>query len=80
MELKDTIEGMTSKDYKERFIAEYNQVSIRLNKLKVTINNYDKLDYKPNTPKRVLETQSYYMQVYKEILEKRAALEGINLD
>ncbi len=32
-ELKDTIEGMTSADYKERFKAEYQQVKIRYDKL-----------------------------------------------
>ena len=34
MELKDTIEMMTSNDYKERFKAEYHQTKIRYEKLK----------------------------------------------
>ena len=34
MELKDTIEMMTSNDYKERFKAEYYQAKIRYEKLK----------------------------------------------
>lgn len=34
MELKDTIKGMTSESYKERFIAEYQQTKIRYEKLK----------------------------------------------
>lgn len=34
MELKDTIEMMTSEDYKERFKAEYYQTKIRYEKLK----------------------------------------------
>ena len=34
MELKDTVELMTSNEYKERFIAEYCQVKIRYEKLK----------------------------------------------
>lgn len=29
MELKDTINGMLSNDYKERFVAEYQQTEIR---------------------------------------------------
>ena len=33
MELKDTIDGMLSKDYKERFEEEYNQLTIRLTNL-----------------------------------------------
>lgn len=34
MELKDTIKNMTSENYKERFIAEYQQTKIRYEKLK----------------------------------------------
>ena len=34
MELKDTIRGMTSDNYKARFIAEYQQTKIRYEKLK----------------------------------------------
>ena len=34
MELKETVEGMTSPDYKERFKAEYRQTKIRYEKLK----------------------------------------------
>lgn len=33
MELKDTVEMMTSSDYKERFKAEYYQLKLRYNKL-----------------------------------------------
>ena len=33
MELKDTIDLMTSDDYKDRFKAEYYQTKIRYNKL-----------------------------------------------
>ena len=33
MELKDTVELMNSSDYKERFKAEYQQLSIRIGKL-----------------------------------------------
>ena len=38
-ELKDTITGMQSADYKERFIAEYEQTKIRYEKLKNFCNN-----------------------------------------
>ena len=34
MELKDTIKMMQSDDYKERFVAEYQQTKIRYEKLK----------------------------------------------
>lgn len=49
MELIDTIEGMTSEDYKERFKAEYQQVEIRLNKLINFIESYD-VDRRIDTP------------------------------
>lgn len=35
IELKDTVGLMKSSDYKERFIAEYTQVKIRYEKLKL---------------------------------------------
>ena len=41
MELKDTIAGMTSPDYKERFKAEYQQTKIRHTKLKALLNKWD---------------------------------------
>ena len=45
MELRDTIPGMLSLDYKERFTAEYEQLSIRASKLETfidIINDYTK--------------------------------------
>lgn len=41
MELKETIEGMTSPDYKERFKAEYRQTKIRYEKLKHFCNRIE---------------------------------------
>lgn len=82
MDLIDTIEGMTSTDYKERFKAEYQQLNIRSDKLKSLINDYseNKLNFTPSTPIHVLQTQLYYMKSYLTILEKRAIYEGINLE
>lgn len=37
-ELKDTVDGMLSTDYKERFVAEYQQTKIRYEKLKAFCN------------------------------------------
>ena len=39
MELEDTIEDMLSSDYKRRFIAEYNQLKIRYDKLRNMVDN-----------------------------------------
>lgn len=40
-ELKDTVELMTSEDYKERFKAEYRQLFIRYQKLKAFNNKIE---------------------------------------
>ena len=82
MDLIDTIEGMASVDYKERFKAEYQQLNIRIDRLRALLNDYTagKLDFTPITPISTLETQLYYMQSYLEILKKRAVYESINLD
>ena len=81
-ELKDTIEGMTSADYKERFKAEYEQISIRSNKLLSMIMKYcrGELDFTPNCDIVLLRSQVRAMETYRAILEYRAKIEGINLD
>ena len=38
---------MTSKDYKERFKAEYYQLKIRYEKLDAMIKNWDNLSFEP---------------------------------
>ena len=38
MKLCETVEGMNSTDYKERFIAEYQQLAIRYNGLKAMLD------------------------------------------
>lgn len=83
MELKETVEGMLSEDYKERFIAEYQQVIIRLRSLKNMIDAYreDRLDFTPETPIELLDDQYKYMTLYAGALVKRAKLyEGIDLE
>ena len=93
MELKDTIEMMQSADYKERFIAEYQQTKIRYEKLK-TFNN--KIEAAQRTqgdpfapqkieepihdcPAGILREQQSAMGQYLHILEVRAVIEGIKL-
>lgn len=81
MELKDTIDGMTSTDYKERFKAEYYQLKIRYEKLMLMIEKYfrGELDFTPKTPINLLTEQSTIMHLYIKALEQRANIEGINL-
>ena len=79
MELKDTVKGMESEDYKERFVAEYNQLAIRLDKLQSMIEKIleGKLEFAPETPFDVLIEQEVFMRHYLMVLKLRAQFEGI---
>ena len=81
MELKDTVELMTSDDYKERFIAEYCQTKIRYSKLKYMLEKWDEgiLEFTPTCPRCTFGLQISAMENYLAILETRAAIEGIAL-
>ena len=81
MELKETIDLMNSKDYKERFIAEYLQVKIRYNKLLNMLMKWDKgeLDFKPSVPRMYYNKQIVSMNDYIKVLEDRAKIEKIDL-
>lgn len=52
MVLEETVEGMLSKDYEERFVAEYQQLLIRYEGLKKMLDNWDKgkLSFIPTCP------------------------------
>lgn len=80
MELKDTIELMTSDDYRERFKAEYYQLKIRTSKLHSLLAKIDELNFKPTCPRVVLERQLHSMLDYLSELAFRADLEGVNLE
>lgn len=82
MELKETIDLMNSKDYKERFIAEYLQVKIRCNKLLNMLKKWDngKLDFKPSCPRSLFNKQITGMNTYLDVLEERAKIEKIDLE
>ena len=79
MELKDTMEMMQSADYKERFKAEYFQLSIRLEKLNNLLNNWDNLDFTPTCTKEILQHQAEIMEEYLAILCERARIEKVEL-
>lgn len=86
IELKDTIDGMTSADYKERFVAEYQQTNTRYLKLK---NFCDRIELAEvhgvgvapdhDCPLSLLREQQKYMGMYLGCLEKRAIIEGVEL-
>ena len=81
MELKDTIEMMTSPDYKERFKAEYHQTRIRYDKLhKMCIKcEAGTLDFTPTCSLALLKEQKSAMGNYLYCMEMRAEIEGIKL-
>lgn len=81
MELKDTVDGMLSKDYKERFIAEYNQAVIRRDKLFDMLDKYinKTLCFTPKSNIKVLIAQLDTLNTYVALLEIRAEYEGIEL-
>ena len=79
--LADTAALMSSSDYKERFVAEYDQTAIRYNKLAEMIEKWDNdaLDFKPTCPRSTYDMQLDAMKNYLSVLEARAVMEGITL-
>ncbi len=88
IELKDTIEFMNSKDYKERFVAEYLQTKIRYEKLKkfnqrITVGQMrglEKFEPEHDCPLNLLLKQQQIMRQLLDILEQRAIIEDIDLE
>lgn len=80
-ELKETIELMQSPAYFERFVAEYWQTKIRIDKLHRMIIKHDAgaLEFEPNCPIDLLKGQELAMSQYLYYLEVRAEIEGIDL-
>lgn len=81
MELKETIEMMTSFDFKDRTRAEYYQLKIRHEGLTRMLKGYREgtLDFTPNCSYDLLHTQLVYMECYMNVLEERAKIENIEL-
>lgn len=82
MELIDTAKLMISKNYKDRFKAEYYQTKIRRDKLLKMIVNYDseKLEFEPICSIYLLKTQLDSMNTYLNILQMRAMTERIEIE
>ena len=81
MELMDTLELMSSSDYKDRFRAEYLQTKIRYEKLHRMIVQYEAgtLNFEPNCSLELLKTQASAMGNYLYALEIRAEVEKIEI-
>jgi len=81
MELKDTVELMTSADWKDRFVAEYLQTKIRYEKLHKLIvkREVGKCDFNTPISLESWQYQAHHMGNYLYELEKQAAIHGIEL-
>lgn len=80
-ELKDTVDRMLSSDYKERFKAEFEQLKIRFDKLRIMVEKWDnnELNFVPTCPREIYTRQLNIMYDYLEVLQERAKLENIEL-
>lgn len=81
MKLVETVNLMCSHDFKDRFIAEYVQLVIRLSKLNDVLNNTSGVSREIDDITRALMIkQRDAMESYKMCLEKRADILGIDLN
>ena len=82
MNLNDTIVMMNSSDYKERFLAEYKQLDIRIGKLAGMLSAWDagELSFTPTCSYDLLEAQLNAMKTYAYFLRARAEIEGVEID
>ena len=85
MGYEDTVEDMLSGDYKKRFYAEYWQLKIRTEKLKVFCRKIQAAQItgteEPahDCPLDLLRKQLRTMEEYLRILELRAEIEKVDL-
>jgi hypothetical protein len=79
-DLKDTIDLMTSEDYKKRFMAEYYQLETRYLRLHKMFEKWDDLPFKPTCPKSWYEKQLKAMYDYLMVLISRSVQEDISLE
>jgi len=81
MDIVETMELMLSSDYKDRFKAEFYQLDIRIKNLQTLLKIWEAgdLDFVPMCDKNMLYRQLSIMTDYRDVLLKRAKLEGIEL-
>ncbi len=79
--LPATAVGMMSTDYKERFKAEYKQLTIRFEGLKGMLKRWDEgtLPFEPTCPRSTYNMQIKAMTDYMAVLEARAVIENVDL-
>lgn len=81
MTLKDTVNLMTSPDWKDRLKAEYFQTKIRYEKLHklIVLREVGKHGFETPIPLDSWKEQAHHMGLYLFELEKQAAIHGIDL-
>lgn len=79
MELKDTVDRMLSVDYEDRLIAEYQQLGIRIEKLRTFLFNYDQgtIAFEPASKRITYKGQLEAMLEYQKFLTQRIRDEKI---
>ena len=79
--LPQTALGMISRDYKERFKAEYEQLVIRYNGLNRMIENWVRgcLSFKPTCTSSTYDLLLKTMRDFIAVLEARAVMENVEL-
>lgn len=82
MKLSETVEMMNSKDFKDRFRAEYFQLTNRITGLSSMLERYRKntLPFTPKCSIKLLDGQLNSMIIYRTHLEERAKIEGVSLE
>lgn len=82
-DLSQTVELMSSNDYKERFIAEYAQVEIRYKRLERVLKSIEDKTcpkcFEPTCDIEILKSQYKTMNAYRATLIFRASIEAIEL-
>ncbi len=78
MELIDTAKGMEGSDFKDRFIAEYQQLVLRMHKIDLTLENNKNSNTLEPIDVALLKEQYGYMSQYEDVLYQRAT-ERLNI-
>lgn len=80
-EIREIAHLLVSDDYKQRFVGEYWELKVRLDKLEDMLRKEELglLGFKPDCPVGILRDQAHLMHSYLEILEQRAIYEKIDL-
>ena len=82
-QLEQTVDLMRSENYKNRFIAEYAQIEIRIKRLEKLIKSLEDNTcpkcFEPTCDIAILKSQYKTMNAYRATLIFRAAIEEIEL-